>query len=81
MTEYFRRVDYAFFNYQTIIQREGSKTDRGKVYILNGKPDKIENDMNDKRSREIWTYVELEKRYIFDLISVGFYKLVKIEDI
>ena len=80
MTEYFRRVDYAFFNYQTIIQREGSKTDRGKVYILNGKPDKIENDMNDKKSREIWTYVELEKRYIFDLISVGFYKLVKIED-
>ena len=80
MTEYFRRVDYALFNYQTITQKEGAKTDRGKIYILNGKPDKIENDMNDKRSREIWTYSRLKKIYIFDLFSVGFYKLVKIED-
>jgi len=78
MVEYFRRVDYASQNYQTLTQKEGAKTDRGKVYILNGKPDKIENEMVDRRSREIWTYNQLQKRYIFDLISAGVFRLVKI---
>jgi GWxTD domain-containing protein len=80
MTEYFRRVDYANSNFQTLTQKDGAKTDRGKVYILNGKPDRIENEMIDRRSREIWTYSKLNQRYIFDLISVGVFRLVKIEE-
>jgi GWxTD domain-containing protein len=80
MTEFFRRVDFAFFNFQTITQKEGAETDRGKVYILNGKPDKMSHEMNEKISQEVWIYEKLRKKYIFDLISVGYYKLVKIED-
>ena len=78
MTEYFRRVDYAIVNFQTLTQREGAKTDRGKVHILNGKPDRIENIMHERRSREVWIYTQLQKTYIFDLISVGVFKLVEI---
>ena len=33
LAEYFNRVDYAFFNFQTIEDRDGSKTERGKVYM------------------------------------------------
>ena len=31
MAEYFSRVDYAFYNFQTINQKDGAKTDRGKI--------------------------------------------------
>src|SRR5690606_32582498 len=37
MTEYFARADYAFFNYQTIQEKDGALTERGKIYILFGK--------------------------------------------
>lgn len=81
MTTYFQRVDYAFFNYQTIVEKDGTKTARGNVYILNGKPDKIETDMKNKNSYEIWYYKRINKKYIFNIISIGNYKLEKIEDI
>lgn len=81
MATYFNRVDYAFFNYRTLVEKDGAKTDRGKIYILNGAPDKIENDMTDKSHSEIWYYYNLRQKYTFNIISVGNYKLKKIEDI
>jgi GWxTD domain-containing protein len=42
--------------------REGWKTDRGRIYVLYGKPDDIERfsfEAN-KKSHEIWTYEKLE---------------------
>ncbi|MGI6370218.1 MAG: GWxTD domain-containing protein [Ignavibacteria bacterium] len=81
MATYFNRVDYAFFNYRTLVEKDGAKTDRGKIYILNGAPDKIENDMTDKSHSEIWYYYNLKQKYTFNIISVGNYKLKKIEEI
>jgi GWxTD domain-containing protein len=81
MSEYFRRVDFAAVNFETITQREGAKSDRGKVHILNGFPDRIENIMHERRSREIWFYEQLQKKYIFDLVSVGVFRLVAIEEL
>ena len=81
MSEYFRRVDFATVNFETVTQRDGAKSDRGKVHILNGFPDRIENIMHERRSREIWFYEQLQKKYIFDLVSVGVFRLVAIEEL
>ena len=41
MTEYYRRIDYAFSNFSSI-QTPGYETDQGRAYILFGPPDNIE---------------------------------------
>jgi GWxTD domain-containing protein len=78
MAEFFRRVDAAEENFKTLTQKEGAKSDRGKIYILNGAPDKITNEVKDKSSLEIWHYDKLKTNYFFEIVSVGNYKLVKI---
>ena len=80
MAEFFSRVDYAELNFRTLIQKEGAKSDRGKIYILNGKPDIITTSIKDKKTNEVWHYSQLDKKYIFEVVSVGVYKLVKIEE-
>lgn len=79
MTEYFRRVDYAFFNYQTIQEKDGAKTERGKIYILFGKPDNIEKSIKDGVQTEIWNYKKISKKFYFELVSNGLYILTKID--
>lgn len=81
MTEYFRRVDYAFFNFQTLKEKDGAKSERGKIYILHGKPEKIEKVLSNGKQFELWTYSRLKKIFHFELISNGLYYLTKIEDI
>ncbi|MCS6989402.1 MAG: GWxTD domain-containing protein [Chloroherpetonaceae bacterium] len=77
LEEYFRRVDYAFFNFYT--NREyGWRTDRGKVYIRFGKPTEITREFPSNRpTREIWIYKNLNKRFVFsDLSNTGNYELI-----
>lgn len=80
MTEYFRRVDYAFFNYQTLKEKDGAKTERGKIFILFGKPDKVEKVLNLGKQFEVWTYNKLGKIFHFELVSNGLYILSKIDE-
>lgn len=80
MTEYFRRVDYAFFNFQTTRDKDGAKTERGKIHILFGKPDNIEKDLISGKQYEIWTYIKLKKKFHFELVSNGLYQLTKIDE-
>jgi GWxTD domain-containing protein len=80
MAEYFKRVDYAMFNMRTLSQKNGIKTDRGKVYILYGAPSKIDRTLNDNKTYEIWEYAHLDKKFIFETISQGVFKLIKIEE-
>jgi GWxTD domain-containing protein len=82
MVEYFRRVDYALFNFKTITEANGSKTERGKIYILNGKPTNIKRNMS-KESKifEIWTYTNLKKEFTFETNSKGSFSLTKIIDL
>jgi len=57
MAEYYRRVDYSFFNFRTIDRRDGVTTDRGKIYILNGPPTEVTRQMHPSAPpREIWVY-------------------------
>lgn len=81
MAEYFKRVDYAYFNFQGIGQRDGAKTDRGKIYILNGKPTKIEQNLVKDKLIESWYYENLGTEYVFESISGGNYKLKKINQV
>lgn len=77
MEEFFRRVDYAFFNFYT--NREfGWRTDRGRVYIRFGKPTEVSREFPLNRpTREIWIYKNLNKRFVFsDITNTGNYELV-----
>lgn len=80
MATYFERVDYAFFNYQTISEKDGSKTDRGKIYILHGAPDEVERILESDKAKEVWSYENLEKKFVFETVSNGVFKLVDIEE-
>ena len=81
MAEYYRRVDYAFINFRTLKEDNGVLTDRGRIYILNGKPSNIERVFAPGGPpTEIWTYTSPKKRYIFeDPSHQGNYKLISTE--
>lgn len=82
MNEYFSRVDYAFFNFKTITEKDGSKTDRGKIYILHGKAGKIERNLTKNNViEEKWIYPALKKAFVFITTAKGILTLDKIEDI
>jgi len=79
LDQYFKRVDYAFFNFQTIREQDGTFTDRGKIYILFGPPENVENKFNNQRSQEIWQYKRLNKTFIFEIDDNGKFVLKSIE--
>ncbi len=79
MSTYFKRVDHSYFNFQTISEKDGAKTDRGKIYILYGAPDSVATSLENGNSREVWVYERLKKEFIFETIAVGIYKLVDIK--
>jgi len=80
MIEFYRRADYAYFAFSTFAERNGALTDKGKVYILNGPPDRIDEVFKMKKLNEIWTYTNLIKEYTFESIESGVFKLVKIKE-
>ena len=81
MTQYFNRVDYSFFNFSTLSEKDGADTDRGKIYILKGSPSKVQNITIEAQEYEIWEYYDLNKIYKFKLIASGVYKLESIEEV
>lgn len=83
MEEYFRRVDFAFFNYQSIIEKDGSRTPRGRVYCLNGSPTKIERSSRSIQiPTESWIYENrVRKTFVFEMKDDGIYDLKSIVDL
>lgn len=79
MTEFFRRADFAFFNFQTVEFKDGAKSERGKIYLLYGKPTKIESSQKEGKSQEVWTYNNLKKLFYFETNSAGQYILKEIK--
>ncbi len=79
MHEFYRRVDYAQTAFQTLRGSNGSGTDRGKIYILYGKPTSIDRILNtDGAPKEVWTYASLNKVFTFeDPSKQGNYKLTE----
>lgn len=81
MNQYFSRVDFAFFNFSTLAEKDGAETDRGKIFILKGMPDKIYSIAEEGESYQIWEYKNLSERYKFKLVTSGVYLLVEINDL
>ncbi|RJP74775.1 MAG: GWxTD domain-containing protein [Candidatus Zixiibacteriota bacterium] len=75
-----QRKDVANSRYG-VFDREGWKTDRGRVYVLYGEPDHIEYHTHDMETRayEIWQYDSIEGGVIFAFVdrnNYGDYRLV-----
>jgi len=83
MTEFYRRVDYAAREFTTIRERNGARTDRGKIHILYGPPTERERSLTPGQiPQETWKYSHLNKKFIFtDQSRQGNYQLVAREDI
>jgi GWxTD domain-containing protein len=77
MIEFFKRAKYADKKFGSI--ERGSKTDRGRIYILLGEPDQIETQPMSTNSPayEIWYYFSPSRKFIFvDRLGFGDYELV-----
>ena len=83
MAEYFARVDYAHFNYRTIKQRDGARTDRGKIFILHGAPTRTDRKLDPNAApREVWTYANnVAKEFVFESESSGVFSLVEVKSL
>jgi GWxTD domain-containing protein len=79
MHEFYRRVDFAFTAFRTLREMNGAITDRGRIYILFGKPSSTERTLNPGGvPREIWKYNSLNKFFTFeDPSKQGNYKLAE----
>jgi len=66
MAEYYYRVDDALRRFSSTRENDGYKTDRGRIYILYGPPQKSERSLQPNSApSEIWTYDRLHRRFIF----------------
>ena len=79
MQEYYSRIDYAANEFVSIGRENGSATDRGRVYIRFGKPDKIERTSNEEGNVvETWTYSKQDKKFVFvDKKGTGSFTLIE----
>jgi GWxTD domain-containing protein len=78
--EYYTRVDYAN-EYYAFSNRKGWESDRGRVYILYGEPDRvtIKPQNPDERPYEVWFYHDIEGgvKFLFvDETGFGDYRLM-----
>ncbi len=79
-TDYLQRVAYANDQYR-VGRTPGWRTDRGRVYIVYGKPDQIDRHPNEGNSKpyEIWYYNSIQGGVSFDFVDrtgFGDYSLV-----
>lgn len=83
MAEYYNRVDYAYFNYQTLAERDGARTERGKIYILHGPATSIDRRLEpNKPAVEVWRYDNnVAKEFLFESPAPGIFVLKGIHDL
>jgi len=76
--EYFRRIDYANTHFRSF--QSGWRTDRGKIYIIYGKPDEIEHHHFELETPpyQIWYYYNFGRKFVFiDHSMTGDYTLIR----
>lgn len=77
--EFYKRVKVANKNF-TKMKRAGWRTDRGRVYIVYGAPDRIgrnDQQMSSQAVYEFWYYDDLRLEFIFeDRYGFGDYKMI-----
>ena len=79
MAEYYSRIDYAALKFKSLTKRNGISSDRGKVYIKYGKPDKIERSSDEYGYVvETWIYGNARQKFVFvDKDGTGNFILVE----
>ncbi len=79
LKEYYSRVDYTIKNFTSLKGRKGAESDRGRIYIIYGKPTSTERNYNEKNETiEIWKYASINKIFVFkDITGTGKFILVK----
>ncbi len=79
MNEFYTRVDYAIKHFSPLSKNNGANTDRGRIYIIYGKPEEVERTSNQYgRMVERWVYENPDR--IFDFVEkdgTGNYTLLK----
>lgn len=77
MKEYYSRIDYTMKNFSSISGKRGFDTDRGKIFILYGKPSQTERTSNQfGKVVETWVYKNPYRKFVFiDETGTGEYKL------
>ena len=73
LKEFYKRVIYVNENFKHFNAR-GWSTDRGRIFIIHGKPKEIKNNFNENGEYEIWYYDN--KEFIF-INKFGIYQLHK----
>jgi len=79
MQEYYSRIDYAAKEFISIGRENGIATDRGRVYIRFGNPDKIERTSNEQGNVvETWIYSKQDMKFVFvDKKGTGSFTLIE----
>jgi GWxTD domain-containing protein len=79
LAEFYKRADIATTAYRTLKEINGVMTDRGRIFILYGKPTATERILNPGGvPKELWKYVSLKKTFVFeDPSKQGNYKLAE----
>lgn len=78
--EFYERADYACEHFNTISENNGAATDRGKAYILFGKPASIKREFLQDGTYETWYYPNEKKSLVFKEEGyTGDFKLYKTE--
>jgi GWxTD domain-containing protein len=77
MTEFYLRVDHARSAFATLKIKDGTRSDRGRVYILYGPPTHVERTLDPNRGfTETWSYERPQKEFTFrDPLRDGTYVL------
>ncbi len=66
MAEYYRRVDHAQREFVTLREQDGTKTDRGRIFILYGPPTLTERSLQPSGGHtETWIYERSRLRFTF----------------
>jgi GWxTD domain-containing protein len=78
MKEYYLRIDYAAKEFISL-EKNGIATDRGRVYIRFGNPDKIERTSNEQGNVvETWIYSKQKLKFVFvDKKGTGSFTLIE----
>ena len=70
LEEFYSRVEYANLRFKSI-KASGSQSDKGRIYILNGKPLDVDYNFTQNGDYEIWHYYD--KKFIF-INRFGYYE-------
>ena len=71
-------MDHARAAFATLQEQDGTKSDRGRIYILNGQPTSIVRKLNPSNGyTETWTYERTNRQFTFvDERRNGTYNLI-----